>query len=114
FPGTGQMFSSARDLAVFMAAQLGELPVEPSLRSAIALAQQGVFRASEHVTQALAWEINDFGGSLIVDKPGGLNNTSTYIGLVPSTKLGVVISITRGGQDTSDVARSALLPALAR
>jgi beta-lactamase class C len=114
FPGTGQMFSSARDLAVFMAAQLGELPLDPSLRSAVALAQRGVFRVNEHITQALAWEINDFGGPVIVDKPGGLNNSSTYIGLVPSKKLGVVILVNRGDQLPFDIARRALLPALTR
>jgi beta-lactamase class C len=108
------MFSSARDLAVFMAAQLGELPLDPSLRSAVALAQRGVFRVNEHITQALAWEINDFGGPVIVDKPGGLNNSSTYIGLVPSKKLGVVILVNRGDQLPFDIARRALLPALTR
>jgi beta-lactamase class C len=31
WPGTGQMYSSPRDMAVFLAANLGELPVEQSL-----------------------------------------------------------------------------------
>jgi hypothetical protein len=37
---------------------------------------------------SLAWEIHDHGGPLIVDKPGGLHNSSTYIGMVPERKLG--------------------------
>jgi beta-lactamase class C len=114
FPGTGQMFSSARDLAVFLAANLGELPVDPVLQEAMQLTQQGVFRISARNTQALAWEVNDFGGPLIVDKPGGLNNSSTYIGTVPSKKLGIVILANRGNQHPYEIARRMILPALAR
>ena len=76
FPGTGQMFSSARDLAIFLAAHLGDVAVAPVLREAMQLATQGVFRISARNTQTLAWEVNDFGGPVIVDKPGGLNNAS--------------------------------------
>ena len=36
--GTGQMFSSPRDMAIFLAANLGELPTRPALSEAIALA----------------------------------------------------------------------------
>src|SRR5262249_43473230 len=34
FPGTGQMFSSPRDLATFVTAELGEPPLDPVLRDA--------------------------------------------------------------------------------
>jgi beta-lactamase class C len=114
FPGTGQMFSSARDLAVFAAAQLGELPVDLSLRAAMELSRHGAFRANDHLTQALAWEINDLGGPLIIDKPGGLNNSSTYVGLVPGKKLGIVILVNRGYQHPYEAARNAILPRFAR
>src|SRR5262249_57030918 len=43
WPGTGQMYSSARDMALFLAANLGELPVERSLREAMNLAHQDVW-----------------------------------------------------------------------
>jgi beta-lactamase class C len=114
FPGTGQIFSSARDLAIFLAAHLGDVAVTPALREAMQLATQGVFRISAHNTQALAWEVNDFGGPVIVDKPGGLNNASTYIGLVPERRLGLVILSNRGEQAPHELARRVLLPALAR
>ena len=65
-------------------------------------------------TQALAWEVNDFGGPVIVDKPGGLNNSSTYMGIVLERRLGVVILSNRGGQDFYEMARQSLVPALAR
>jgi beta-lactamase class C len=114
FPGTGQMFSSPRDLATFLAAELGELPVDPGLRDAMQMTQQPVFRLSPRNSQAMAWEVNDFGGPPIVDKPGGLDNASTYIGMVPSRKIGVVILSNRGNQYPHELAREKLLPALER
>ncbi len=114
FPGTEQMFSSARDMATLLAANLGELPIDRALREAMLLTQQGVFRISPRNTQALAWEVNDYGGPVIVDKPGGLENSSTYIGMVPSKKLGIVILANRGYQHPYEIARQSLLPALAR
>jgi len=113
-PGTEQMFPSARDIAALLAANLGELPIDPTLREAMQLTQQGVFKISPRNTQALAWEVNDFGGPVIVDKPGGLENSSTYIGMIPSKGLGIVILTNRGYQHPYEIARESLLPALAR
>lgn len=42
-----------------------------------------------HHAQAMAWEVEDQDGINVVDKPGGLNNSSTYIGLVPTSELGL-------------------------
>ena len=114
FPGTGQMFSSTRDLAVFLAAHLGELQLDRLLWEAMQFTQQGVFAMSARNVQALAWEISDYGGPLIIDKPGGLNNASTYIGMIPSKKLGIIILANRGDQHPYEVARDRILPALAR
>ena len=114
FPGTGQMFASARDLATFLAAELDELPLDPVLRAAMQWTQQPVFRISLRNAQAMAWEVNAFGGPPIVDKPGGLDNASTYIGLIPSRKVGIVILANRGNQYPHEIARETLLPALAR
>lgn len=49
----------------------------------------------------------------IVDKPGGLNNASTYIGLVPAQKVGIVLLANRG-EFPHENARYEVLPALAR
>ena len=114
FPGTGQMFSSARDLAILLAAELGELSIDPLLRDAMAMTQRSAFAVSTRSSQALAWEINDYGGLVIIDKPGGLNNASTYIGLVAGKRLGIVILVNRGEQYPHDAARERILPALAR
>ena len=79
WPGTAQMYSSARDIARFLAANLGDFSVDPVLEAAMRLAQRGVFPMSRRVTQGLAWEV-DRGPPLLVDKNGGLNNATTYSG----------------------------------
>lgn len=108
WPGAGQTFSSARDMAVFLAANLGELPNQHSLQEAMAYAQQPIIPISRNNAQALAWEIN-LNATPIVEKNGGLNNSSTYIGLVPSGKIGIVILTNRGEQNPAEVGRRILL-----
>lgn len=114
FPGTGQMFSSARDLAVLVAACLGDQKtVDPQIVKALQFTQHEFFRVDAQYGQAMAWEVNDLAGPTIIDKPGGLNNASAYVGLVPERKLGLVILSNRGDIHPYDAARTAILPALA-
>lgn len=108
FPGTGQMFSSARDLAAFVAANLGEAPADEALAAAMAFARRGLFAISPRNDQALAWEINRNFTPAIVEKNGGMNNSSTYLGLVPERRLGVVVLSNRGEQVSGDVGRRIL------
>ena len=44
FPGTLQMFSSARDLATLLAVNLGERPTDPALRQAMQFTLRAVFQ----------------------------------------------------------------------
>jgi beta-lactamase class C len=105
WPGAGQIYSSPRDMASFLTANLGELPDQHPLEEAMALAQQGVFGVNPRFTQGLAWQIVTAGELTIIDKNGGLNDTSTYIGLVPHKKLGIVILANRGKQHGTKVGR---------
>ena len=114
FPGTGQMFASAHDLAILLAACLGERPMDPDLRKALLLAQSEQFRDSARYGQAMAWEIENSLGVTIVDKPGGLDNASAYVGLIPDRKIGLVILANRGDVHPFVAARSTILPELAR
>jgi hypothetical protein len=41
----------------------------------------------------------DRGPPLVVEKNGGLNDTTTYIGIMPREKLGVVILSNRGSEN---------------
>ena len=106
--GTGQMFSSARDLATFVAINLGEVSVDPELARALAATRQPAVVISPHNRQGLGWEIN-LNAIPIVEKNGGLDNSSTYVGLMPSRRLGVVVLNNRGNQDPASVGRRILL-----
>ena len=113
WPGAGQIYSSSRDMATFLAANMGELPDHRPMENAMALAQQPVFTVNAHLKLGLAWQ-NVSGGNLrILDKNGGLNNTSTYIGFAPQPKLGVVILVNRGKQHATEIGRQ-ILHALAQ
>ena len=113
WPGTGQMYSSARDMATFLAANLGALPNERPLQEAMALAQQGVFTVNERFTQALAWQVVRNGDITFVDKNGGLSNTATYIGMIPQKRLGIVVLSNCGREPATRIGRQIML-ALAR
>jgi beta-lactamase class C len=110
--GTGQMYASTRDLAVFLTANLGELPQQVALQEAMRRAQQGVFPIRNDLDQALAWEVHK-GEVTIVDKFGGMDNASAYIGLVRKQKVGIVILGNRGNMAVWETGRS-MLHALAQ
>ena len=109
WPGTSQMYSSVRDMAVFLAANLGLTAVEQPLREAMDLTHRGVFTIGPRNLQALAWEIDRGQEPVIVEKYGGLNNASAYIGMVPSRKLGIVILANRGNLYPNETGRRILL-----
>ena len=113
WPGAGQIYSSARDMATFLAANMDELPDHRPMENAMALAQQPVFTVNPHFKQGLAWQDVSAGNFTIIDKNGGLPNTSTYIGFAPQQKLGVVILVNRGKQHATGIGRQ-ILHALAQ
>jgi beta-lactamase class C len=113
WPGTGQMYSSARDMAAFLAANLAALPSERPLQEAMALAQASVFTVNPRFTQALAWQRVRNDDLVIVDKNGGLNNASTYIGMIPQKRLGIVVLSNCGNEPATRIGRQIML-ALAR
>ncbi len=108
WPGTAQMFSSARDMAVLIAANLGELPRQAALQDAMRFAQQGVITIGPRNMQTLAWELLRDGKQTIAEKQGGLNNNSIYIGMIKRAKLGIVILWNRGDQEAVAVGRRIL------
>jgi beta-lactamase class C len=113
WPGSGQIYSSARDMATFLAANLGEVADHRPIENAMAFAQEPVFTVSPRLKIGLAWQIVTSGNLSILDKNGGLNNTSTYIGFAPQRKLGVVILVNRGKQHATGIGRQ-ILHALAQ
>ena len=55
--GSGQIYSSARDMATFLAANLGDLADHSPIESAMAFTQQPVFKVSPRLSIGLAWQI---------------------------------------------------------
>jgi beta-lactamase class C len=108
WPGTGQMFSSARDMAAFLAVQLGEVSGPEGLQEAVALAQRPLAENPPHFMQAQAWEVRRSAVTM-VDKNGALNNTSSYIGVIPEKHIGMVLLTNRGEQYAAKVGRRTLL-----
>jgi beta-lactamase class C len=113
WPGSGQIYSSSRDMAIFLVANLGELPGHGPIQNAMAFAHQPVFTVSPRLKLGLAWQNVPSGNFTIIDKNGGLNNTSTYIGFAPQRKLGVVILVNRGKQHATGIGRQ-IIHALAQ
>jgi beta-lactamase class C len=100
-------------MVTFLAANLGELPGHGPIENAMGFARQGVFTVSPRLTIGLAWQIVSAGNFTIIDKNGGLQNTSTYIGFAPQKKLGVVILVNRGKQHATGIGRQ-IIHALAQ
>jgi beta-lactamase class C len=113
WPGSGQVYSSSRDMATFLAANLGDLPGHGPIENAMAFARQPVFTVGPHLKLGLAWQNVPAGNFTIIDKNGGLNNTSTYIGFAPQRKLGIVILVNRGKQHATGIGRQ-IIHALAQ
>ena len=113
WPGSGQIYSPARDMAMFLTANMGEVANHGPMENAMALAQQPVFTVNPHFRQALAWQDVRSGNLTILDKNGGLPNTSTWIGFAPERHIGVVILCNRGKQPATRIGRQ-LLHALAQ
>jgi beta-lactamase class C len=109
--GTGQMYACARDMAVFLSANLGELADHRALQEGMQLAQRAAAPLGAKARQALAWEVRT-DAPKIVDKFGGMNNASAFIGMVPGRKIGIVILVNRGGVALPEAGR-AILRALA-
>ena len=106
--GAGQMYSTARDMARFMTANLGELDTEHPLRDALALAQRGRVPFAEISTSALGWERHRLDGGEIVDRYGGTNNASATIAMLPERQMGVAILCNRS-QDVATASHAILL-----
>jgi len=109
WPAGGRLCSSGHDMSKFLAANLGEDKAHPLITKAMHLAQQPYFKASERMTQGLSWQRVHLDGELVIDKNGGMAGTSTYIGMIPARRLGVVIMANRGKCEATGVGRRLLI-----
>jgi beta-lactamase class C len=109
WPAGGRLCASGRDMARFLAANMNEAPEHPKIAKAMQFAQQPYFKASEKMMQGLSWQRVHLQGEFVIDKNGGLDGTSTYIGMLPERKLGVVVMASKGKCQATGVGRQLLL-----
>lgn len=109
WPAGGRLRSSGHDMAKFLVANLGERTDRPIISEAMHLAQEPRFKAGSKMTLGLAWQRLHVDGALLIDKNGGLDGTSTYIGMLPEEGLGVVVMANRGKCQGTQVGRDLLM-----
>jgi len=108
WPAGGRLSSSGRDMAEFLVANLGEREDLHRITKAMQIAQEPRFKVSEQMTLGLAWQRAKLQGELVIDKNGGLPGTSTYIGMLPERKIGVVVMANRGKCKATGIGRKLL------
>lgn len=107
WPAGGALRSTSRDMLKFLLANLGVEGPE-DLKQAMQLAQQAVFQTSPHLTLGLAWQRFQGEKYLFIDKNGGVDGFSSYIGMLPDRKIGVVLLANRGGTQITETGRALL------
>ncbi|MBX9652645.1 serine hydrolase [bacterium] len=108
WPAGGRLSSSGRDMGEFLRANLGEREDLPKITKAMRIAQEPHFKVSDQLSLGLAWQRVKLQGELVIDKNGGLPGTSTYIGMLPERKVGVVVMANRGKCHATGVGRKLL------
>lgn len=109
WPGGGALRSSSSDMLKFLEANL-ELAGPKELQNAMQLAQKGYFKVKHNFEMGLGWQrYTSPQQILIIDKNGGLEGFSTYIGMVPDEKLGIVILANKAKAHSTNVGRKILI-----
>lgn len=102
--GSGGLVTSVEDLAKFLAAQM-----EPGVISSEMLdhlQEKTALADGLKIDTALGWSVkySDYVGS-ILEKNGGRNNCSAWIGFTPEHKTGVAVVTNCGGPDVDSIGR---------
>ncbi len=104
---TSSLKSSSRDMMKYLMANLGVYG-PASLQDAMKWAQQGYFQANDQMIQGLGWQRKHEDGILIIEKNGGTNGFSSWIGFDPVSQTGIVLLSNRS-QRLKDMALDLLL-----
>lgn len=105
WPAGGALRSTSRDMLAFLEANLG-VRGPPALLQAMQLAQQGLYKVNDKLTLGMGWQRFNFQGVLMIDKNGGLDGFSSYIGM--AGKNGVVLLANKGRTQITDAGRELL------
>lgn len=107
WPGGGSLRSTGNDMLKFLLANL-RLQGPKRLMQAMQMAQQGYFKVKENFTMGLGWQRFASNQLLLIDKNGGVYGYSSYIGMVPEKKLGIVILANKTKTQVTNVGRKIL------
>ena len=108
--GAGAIRSTTLDMLKFVDANLH--PERGTLGHAMALAQHERASAGSGMSIGLNWLVVHAGADTIVWHNGGTGGYRTYVGFVPSRKLGVVVLTNSGGAGSDDIGMHLLDPDL--
>lgn len=108
----GSVWSSAEDMARWIRLQLGdgtfegrqllesetiEEMREPQEFIGTDTATQRLFPSRNFRAYGMGWRLEDYHGRKVVQHTGGVNYTSTQVGLIPSEAIGVVVLVNYSG-----------------
>lgn len=109
WPASGALRSTARDMLKFLEANLN-VGGPDNLRKAMQFAQQSQFKVNAHLVMGLGWQrFTNKAGVLFIDKNGGVPGFSSYIGMLPHEKIGIVILVNRAKTGVTGIGRKILV-----
>jgi len=108
WPGGGALRSTSDDMLKFLMANLG-IEGPPEILTAMQLAQKGLYKVNANLTMGLGWQKFAKEDLIIVDKNGGVEGFSSYIGLIPDKKIGIVLLANKGKAQLTKIGREILI-----
>jgi CubicO group peptidase (beta-lactamase class C family) len=108
--GAGAIRSTTIDMLKFASANLH--PERGPLGGAMAFAQLERAPAGPQMTIGLNWHIRHIAGDTIVWHNGGTGGYRTFLGLLPSRHMAVVVMTNSGGEGADDIGLHLLNPAI--
>jgi beta-lactamase class C len=107
-PGSGALYSTADDMMKFLKANLG-IEGPKRLQTAMEYTQKDFFKVDKQLSIGLGWQrFTTKDGLLIIDKNGGLEGFSSYIGFTKGSKTGIVILVNKRAVNATDIGRKIL------
>jgi beta-lactamase class C len=89
-PGSSALRSSSADMLKFLEANLG-ISGPKELLKAMQMTQKEYFPVNDMLGLGLAWQRVHLDDLFIIDKNGGVPGFSSYIGMLPEKKIGIVL-----------------------
>lgn len=108
WPAGGALRSTSGDMLKFLEANLN-IRGPKELLHAMQITQRGYFYVNDKLTLGLGWQRAWLQGRLIIDKNGGVTGFSSYIGMIPAQKLGIVILANKARINSTLLGRSILI-----